>query len=391
MEGAKIVTLEGLRAYTQKYPQPDFNQNNSNSKSYIKNRVCHTQDYPGEYNIITPDIRLHPIDITKFDADTLITNITSETFRGSYKHYCRVNLNVDDIPAETTLVLVDYKKNNTGTGEKYIEIGRSEISWEEGKSNLLYAEWQHVIRDNVTRLPVPSFVEKGWYAYLPVTLGAEDFSAQVVREVVEIKIPKASAVSPLDYKYAPDLKKCMERIEMLEAQNSELIKRIDTMDKIMIALHPNDYENKKSAIQADLIDPPESDETINKIIEIANNSLSNAGLDQTVNAADIVTMKLTAITDKVIANINSWLESDKGKCLLSIVNGNFTITDINIDFDMPTSMSDGWLTMSANVNGIYLEETVTGWETLDMALRAVVSAICKKAGVALLKWAIDLF
>jgi hypothetical protein len=184
----------------------------------------------------------------------------------------------------------------------------------------------------------------------------------------------------------------MERIELLEQRNAELIDKISSMDKIIESFHP-EYDSKKGEIKTATLKSPENEEEIQKIIAVAQNSLNNSGFaDQIVETADIMEMKITGLVDDAMDYIDDWLTDTKmGKCIMSIVHGTFSITDIQIDFDMPDSMSDGWLTMSANVNGVYLEETVTGWETLDMALRAVVSAICKKAGVALLKWVVDLF
>ena len=105
MEATKIVTLEGLRAYTQKIPQPDFNQNNPKAKNYIQNRVCHTEDFSDEYETIVPNINR-----CLSDLENLGMTIETVIDKSKFKYYCRVDLNVDKIPKETKLIVIDYKK-----------------------------------------------------------------------------------------------------------------------------------------------------------------------------------------------------------------------------------------------------------------------------------------
>jgi hypothetical protein len=390
MEKTKIITLEGLRAYTQKYPQPDFKQTNPNAKNYIhRDRTI----LENQYTEIRPNFDKHTPNISGRPVATIqIVNSNLADFTKPYYSYCYVDIQTKLIPTGTKLVIKKYNRDSS-TGEYIPENSSQEVSYEENKELLMKAHWQVRHRDRITKKWITSSPITGWYVYLPITMGATtDLTDETITEVVQIKIPKEKSIEYLDYAYIPDLKKCMERIELLEQRNAELIDKISSMDKIIESFHP-EYDSKKGEIKTATLKSPENEEEIQKIIAVAQNSLNNSGFaDQIVETADIMEMKITGLVDDAMDYIDNWLTDTKmGKCIMSIVHGTFSITDIQIDFDMPDSMSDGWLTMSANVNGVYLEETVTGWETLDMALRAVVSAICKKAGAALIKWVVDLF
>ena len=364
-------------------PQIDYNQNDTQSRSYIKNRPCYSyvQEVVPTQEIV-PNLQKDLYDM-QMEAETQGAGDNNfQTFsEAPFYYFLLEDLNyigIEDFPEDTILRLGTFGYYMTDNGLSFGMTSSKDVLLKDFPHYLQRAYWYRMeIYEDPYFGQIQQMVagDSGWYAYKPST--GETSGTEVLAVILPAQYEER--VVELDVKYVPYVQALESRIEELE----KIITRI-AQDNSSIGSSDSEITRSDLVPVRTTNVTSGSEQETNAIISTANTILPEAGITESdVKQIAVSTWDQAAssISD-IISKTSDGLYKIK-EYLLNIKCGKDLISNVQLTAVKDTN--DWYIfTLSGTIVGKNFSVSATAKDLTSDILKALVIALVKKYTAGLL-------